>query len=59
MTRLEKAMQIELEGLREKILKTHCPHYYGMKDRTERRSRSICDGNCEKCWSEEAEDDKD
>ena len=58
MKKIEKAMQMEIEGLREKILDTHCPHYYGMKDRTEGKSRFICDGNCEECWNEEVENDE-
>lgn len=57
MTKLEKAMQMEIEGLKEKILKTRCPHYYGMKDMSP--PTVMCTAQCVECWSEEAEDDKD
>jgi hypothetical protein len=56
LKKIEKAIQIEMEGLREKILKTHCPHYYGMKDMSP--PTIICTFHCEECWNEEVEDDK-
>jgi hypothetical protein len=56
--KIEKAIQIETEGLREKILKTRCPHRYGMKDTATKSSDLICNMDCEKCWDGEVEDDK-
>jgi hypothetical protein len=58
LKKIEKAIQIEMEGLREKILKTHCPHRYGMKDTATKSSDLICNMDCEKCWDGEVEDDK-
>lgn len=57
MKKIEKAMQMEIEGLREKILKTQCPHNYGMKDRAAPRNGFMCDLDCEECWSGEIEGD--
>ena len=57
MTKLEKAMQMEIEGLREKIVKTNCPHNYGMKDMSP--PTVMCTGHCVECWNEEVEDDGD
>ena len=56
MTKLEKAVQMEIEGLREKILKTNCPHNYGMKDMSP--PTVMCTGHCEECWNEEVENDE-
>ena len=58
MKKIEKAIQIETEGLREKILKTRCPHKYGMKDTATTSSDFICDMDCEQCWNEEVENDE-
>ena len=56
LTKLEKAKQIEIEKLEAKILKTCCPHYYGMKDRAV-KSDFMCDNDCKACWNEEVEGD--
>lgn len=58
MKKIEKAIQIEMEGLREKILKTRCPHRYGMKDRAT-ESDFVCGSDCKACWNEEVEGDSD
>lgn len=55
MKKIEKAMQIETNGLREKIMNKHCPHYYGMKDDRATSRDFTCDGNCKRCWNEEVE----
>lgn len=57
MTKLEKAMQMEIECLKERIVKTKCPHNYGMKDMSP--PTVMCTGHCEECWSEEVEGDSD
>lgn len=54
--KIEKAMQMELEGLKTRIMKTKCPHNYGMKDMSP--PTVMCTGHCEECWNEEVENDK-
>ena len=56
MKKIEKAMQMEIEGLRERIIKRNCPHNYGIKDMSP--PTVMCTGHCEECWNEEVEDDK-
>ena len=56
MKKIEKAMEVEMERLEAKILKTCCPHYYGMKDRAV-KSDFMCDNDCKACWNEEVEGD--
>ena len=56
MKKIEKAMQMEIEGLRERIIKRHCPHNYGMKDMSP--PTVMCTGHCEECWNEEVENDE-
>ena len=56
MKKIEKAMQMEVAALRERIIKRHCPHNYGMKDMSP--PTVMCTGHCEECWNEEVEDDK-
>ena len=58
MTKLEKAKQIEIGKIEAKILKTSCPHHYGMKDRAT-KSDFMCDSDCKACWNEEVEGDSD
>ena len=58
MKKIDKAIQIETERLREKMLKARCPHNYGMKDTATTGSDFICDMDCEACWNGEVEDDK-
>lgn len=58
MKKIEKAVQMEMETLEERIVGKKCPHNYGMKDRAGRDDRFACDSNCEKCWSEEVEGDE-
>ena len=55
MKKIEKAMQMEIENLRERIIKRHCPHNYGMEDMSP--PRVMCTGHCEECWNEEVEGD--
>ena len=57
MKKIEKAMQMEMETLEERILKTYCPHNYDMTDKAT-SSDFMCDGNCRDCWDEEVKDDK-
>lgn len=56
MKKIEKAMQMEMKGLRERIIKRDCPHHYGMKDMSP--PRVMCTGHCEECWDEEVENDE-
>lgn len=56
MTKLEKAMQIEAEKVKKQIVKSACPHNYGMEDRS--TLDGYCDGNdCGECWNMEVEGD--
>jgi hypothetical protein len=54
--KIEKAMQMEMETLEERILKTYCPHNYGMEDRAA-KSDFVCGSDCKACWNEEVEGD--
>lgn len=56
MTKLEKAKQMEMEELEARIVKTKCPHNYGMKDMSP--PTVMCTGHCEECWNEEVENDE-
>lgn len=56
LKKIDKAMQMELEGLEARILKTKCPHNYGMKDMSP--PTIMCTGHCKDCWNEEVEDDE-
>ena len=58
MTKLEKAMQMEMKTLEERIFKTYCPHNYGMNDRAT-SSDFMCGSDCKACWNEEVEGDGD
>ncbi len=57
MKKIEKAMQIVMETLEERIVKKDCPHNYGMTDKAT-SSDFMCDGDCRDCWNEEVKDDK-
>ena len=56
MKKIEKAVQMEMAELRERIIKRHCPHNYGMKDRAT-ESDFVCGSDCKACWNEEVEGD--
>jgi len=57
MKKIEKAVQMEMAVLRERIIKRNCPHNYGMKDMSP--PTVMCTGHCEECWNEEVEGDSD
>ena len=54
MTKLDKAVQMEVETLEERIVGKKCPHNYGMEDWAT-SSDFMCGGDCKKCWNEEVE----
>ena len=54
MKKIEKALRMEIEGLRERIVEKDCPHNYGMTDKAT-SSGFMCDGDCGDCWNEEVE----
>lgn len=56
MKKIDKAMQIEMERLEERIAKTKFPHNYGMNDRAT-ESDFVCGSDCKACWNEEVEGD--
>lgn len=56
MKKIDKAVQMEVKTLEERIVGKKCPHDYGMKDRAI-SSDFMCDSDCKACWNEEVEGD--
>lgn len=56
MKKIDKAVQMEVKTLEERIVGKKCPHDYGMTDWAT-SSAFMCGGDCKKCWGEEVEGD--